>query len=343
MNAEALWAEFCQKKQIAIDTPYEAWAFGSDAETADELAELVVRGVKFGTASAYDDYVAEDALDELPRPGDYSVILNSAEEAVCVIRTYDVYIRPFREVPPFHAYAEGEGDRSLAYWRRVHKAFFEECAAESGIPFTEESLVVCEKFSVEYVPGREEPEEKLLFAEPSMAFAEEIAAYRQELLEAGSGFDGCFSLKRMPDMREYTDYCIGWSNPSREADEHGVWGTVLLCIRAADGKMVGCMQVHNVLNERMRRYTGHVGYSVRPSERRKGYAKRMLARAKDFLSAFGFREIFVSCLPSNEASRRTILANGGEYVETVFLESDGVDLERYRIGLQASPAGAAGN
>ena len=99
-------------------------------------------------------------------------------------------------------------------------------------------------------------------------------------------------------------------------------------------KMVGCMQVHNVLNERMKRFSGHVGYSVRPSERRCGYAKRMLAKAKDYLSSFGFDEIYVSCLPENEASRRTITANGGKYVETVFLESDGVYLERYRIALK---------
>lgn len=334
MNAETLWAAFCQKKKIDPNTPYEAWAFGDD-ETADELADLVVRGVKFGTASAYDDYVAEDALDELPRPGDYSVILNSREEAVCVIRSYDVYIRPFREVPPFHAYAEGEGDRSLPYWRKVHREFFEESAEETGIPFTDDSRVVCEKFTVEYIAGESdtEPEERLIFAEASMQFAGEIAAYRQEMLDAGSGFDGCFSLKRMPDMKEYTDYCIGWANPSRQVDSHGAAGTVLLCLRQSDMKMVGCMQVHSILNENMSRCTGHVGYSVRPSERRKGYAKRMLAKAKDYLSSFGFTEIFVSCLPDNEASRRTILANGGEYVETVFLESDGVNLERYRIRL----------
>ena len=54
---------------------------------------------------------------------------------------------------------------------------------------------------------------------------------------------------------------------------------------------------------------------------------------KSFLSSFGFEEINVACLPDNEASRRTILANGGEYLETVFLEEDGVNLERYAIKL----------
>ena len=76
-----------------------------------------------------------------------------------------------------------------------------------------------------------------------------------------------------------------------------------------------------------------MGYSVRPSERRKGYATRMLEKAKDYLASFGFSEICVSCLPENEASRRTILANDGEYIETVYLEADNVNLERYVIQL----------
>jgi len=336
MKTEKLWGEFCQKKNIDINTPYEAWGFGSDEETANKLADLVVKGIKFGTASLYDDYVYEDELDKIPKPGDYGVILNGNDEAVCIIRNYDVYIQPFKEVPHFHAYAEGEGDRSLEYWRKVHKEFFDECAKESGIPFTEDSLVVCEKFSLEYIAGEEETtkEEKLLFCEASQEFAEEIAAYRQEMLDAESSFDGCFSLKRMPDIKEYVEHCTDWANPSREPDEHGAWGTVILCIRESDRRMVGCMQVHNILTERMTKYTGHVGYSVRPSERKKGYATRMLAKAKDFLASFGFIEINVSCLPGNEGSRRVIMANGGEYIETVFLESDGVNLERYKIDLR---------
>ncbi|MCR5824348.1 MAG: GNAT family N-acetyltransferase [Lachnospiraceae bacterium] len=330
MTDKELWAEFCAKENIDIDTPYEAWGFGDDP---DGLAELVLQGKKFGTASAYDEYVMEGALDEIPKPGDYSVILNSKDEAVCVIRDYDVYVRAFGDVPPFQAYAEGEGDRSLKYWRDVHASLFKEWLDETEMPFSRESRIVCEKFSVEYIPENDLPAEELLFVEPTMNFAKEIAAYRQEMLDADSSFDGCFSMKRMPDVQEYVDHCIGWANPGREADEHGAWGNVLLVIRKSDMKMVGCMQVHNVLTERMKKYTGHVGYSVRPSERRKGYAKKMLAKALDFLSSFGFEEVFVSCLPDNEASRKTILANNGEFVETVFFEEENVKLEKYRIRL----------
>lgn len=292
-------------------------------------------GKKFGTASAYDEYVLEEALEEIPKVGDYSVILRDNEEAVCVIRTYDVYIRAFGDVPPFHGYAEGEGNRSLEYWRDVHKRAFAPGLLECGVEFTDESKIICEKFSVEYVPNQSIDTDELLFVEPSMVYAEEIMAYRQEMLEAGSSFDGCFSLKRHESPQSFVDHCIEWSNPRRPVDEHGAWGNVIMVIRKSDNKMVGCFQVHNVLTERMEKYTGHVGYSVRPSERRKGYATQILAKAKDFLSSFGFEEIVVACLPDNEGSRKTILANGGQYIETVFLEEDGVDLERYSIRIDS--------
>jgi len=332
MTAEELWSQFCIEKNIDKETPYEAWAFGGNPGVGDELARLVIEGKKFGTASAYDLYVEEDALDEIPKIGDYSVILYENDEAVCVIKNYEVYITKFSDVTPFHAFSEGEGDLSLAYWKRVHRDFFTPDLEEFGLSLTEESMVVCEKFSVEYKAG-EEVNDELIFAEPSMTFADEIVAYRQEMLDAKSDFDGCFSLMRMEDPKEYIDYCLEWSNPSRPKASHGTWGNVVLCIRKSDGKMIGSFQVQNVLNEKMEKYTGYVGYSVRPSERRKGYATKMLAKAKEFLSSFGFDEITVSCLPDNIGSKKTIVKNGGEYLETVYLEDDKVELERYKIRL----------
>ena len=334
MTAKELWAEFCSKKNIDINTPYKARGIGTVGEgDADRLTELILQRKKFGTNRLYDEYVLEDALDEIPKPGDYSVIFSSKGEALCVVRGYDVYVRAFGDVPPFHAYAEGEGDRSLKYWRDIHADVFKDFLDGTSMPFNQESRIICVKFSIEYIPGKDIPEDELLFVEPTMNFAKEIAAYRQEMLDAESSFDGCFSMKRMPDIQEYVDYCIGWANPRREPGKNGVWGNVLLVIRKSDMKMIGCMQVHNVLTKKMKQYTGHVGYSVRPAERRKGYAKKMLAKALDFLTSFEFEEVYVSCLPENEASKKTILANGGEYIETVYLDEDGVNLERYRITL----------
>ena len=121
MRAEELWKAYCEKENIDIDTPYEAWGFG---DAPDQLADLVLTGIKTATASAYDLYFMEGEEDPLPQSGDYSVILNSKDEAVCVIQTTKTTVVPFDEVSKEHAYKEGEGDRSLAYWRAVHEEFF---------------------------------------------------------------------------------------------------------------------------------------------------------------------------------------------------------------------------
>ena len=125
--------------------PYDAGAFGDDA---DVLAQLVMSGKKTATSSAYPIYELEG--EEIPKTGEYSVILNSKNEAVCIIRTTEVYVIPFNQVSEKHAYLEGEGDRSLDYWINVHRNFFTEELKGTGLEFTEEMMVVCEEFEVVY-------------------------------------------------------------------------------------------------------------------------------------------------------------------------------------------------
>ncbi len=141
MTAQQLWLKFTAASGASAD--YTAWQFGDDA---DKLAALVLEGVKTATASAYPLYAIED--EPLPEVGEYSVILDSRGEAVCIIRTERVYVLPFDEVSERHAFLEGEGDRSLEYWRRVHKAFFEAEMRECGLAFDEKMQVVCEEFSI---------------------------------------------------------------------------------------------------------------------------------------------------------------------------------------------------
>lgn len=146
MNAEQMWDKFVLKNQIE-GTEYQSWAFGA---VPDELAELVLRGIKTGTASAYPIYETEN--EALPKEGDYSVILDSKDEAVCIIKTTKVSIVPFREVNEEHAAKEGEGDGSLEYWRNVHVDFFSKEMSETGKIFDEDMPVVCEVFELVYRP-----------------------------------------------------------------------------------------------------------------------------------------------------------------------------------------------
>ena len=79
------------------------------------------------------------------------MVLDSKEQAVCIIRNTRVYITTFEEVSTEHAWKEGEGDRSLAYWRKVHERFFRECDDEAGVSFLHNKMkVVCEEFEKVY-------------------------------------------------------------------------------------------------------------------------------------------------------------------------------------------------
>ena len=67
-----------------------------------------------------------------------------------MIQTIAVKTVPFKEISPEDAYQEGEGDRSLAYWRRVHQDFWERELVSYPVTFSEELLVVYEEFKVVY-------------------------------------------------------------------------------------------------------------------------------------------------------------------------------------------------
>ena len=139
MTPEELW------ERSGLAGTYEAWSFG---EAPDKLADLVLQGIKTATCSAYDLYQIN--TEPLPQAGTYSVILNSKEEAVCIIKTLKVYVTAFNQVSEEHAYKEGEGDRSLEYWRKVHERFLTNELAAVGKAFHENTKVVCEEFEVMY-------------------------------------------------------------------------------------------------------------------------------------------------------------------------------------------------
>lgn len=147
MNSEELWLEYCKQEKIATDSEYEAWQFGG---APDYLAALVMQKIKTATASGYDLYFIPGEEERLPQIGDYSVIEDSKEQAVCVIQTVKTKVIPFDEVGDEQAYKEGEGDRSLNYWRKVHDEFFEEDFASCGLKFDQKRKILCEEFELKY-------------------------------------------------------------------------------------------------------------------------------------------------------------------------------------------------
>ena len=137
MTAQEMW------DRSGFQGNYQAWAFGG---APDKLARLVLQGVKTATCSALALYEYEN--EEIPKAGDYSVILDSDGQAVCIIRTTKVYIETFDQVSERHAYLEGEGNRSLEYWRQVHEEFFTEELKTIQQNFDAKMELVCEEFEV---------------------------------------------------------------------------------------------------------------------------------------------------------------------------------------------------
>jgi len=120
-----------------------AWQFGADP---DVLAELVVEGKKTATCSAHLFYEIEN--EPLPKIGDYSIVLSSKDEPIAMIKTVDVSIMPMNEVPESFAIAEGEGDGTYEYWYNVHVDFFTKELKSLGKEFSEDLMLVCERFEL---------------------------------------------------------------------------------------------------------------------------------------------------------------------------------------------------
>lgn len=152
MKAESMWEQFSIKKNI--DASYDAWVFCGGGEIGDCLAHLVLEGKKTATASAYISYQQEQ--EELPKNGCYSVVLYDTGEAACIIQTQKVSLVPFDEVSERHAYLEGEGDRSLAYWRQAHRRAFTPEYQAAGKKFDEHGLIVLEEFKMVFSQQEEE-------------------------------------------------------------------------------------------------------------------------------------------------------------------------------------------
>ena len=141
------WENFCKEKNIPIDTKYEAWSFGNTKEMADELADLVNSGIKTATTGAYDLFEEDE---EIPKVGEYNIILDGSGEPKCITITREVYILEYNLISANHAFLEGEGDRSYEYWKRVHDEYFKEEFKNSWKEFYEQAPMVCEVFEKVY-------------------------------------------------------------------------------------------------------------------------------------------------------------------------------------------------
>lgn len=177
--------------------------------------------------------------------------------------------------------------------------------------------------------------EQIELIEPDMKYADDIWKFRREIMECDAEnedkFAGCLSLDVSKSAAEWIRIC-----ELRKSEETcGEAGTsvpshMYLAVRKKDDKIVGVIDLrHHINHPILGTWGGHCGYSVRPSERGKGYAKEMLRLNILNAKALGIPKLLITCDVKNEASEKTILANGGVYESTI--DVDGCKMKRYWI------------
>jgi uncharacterized protein YhfF len=111
-----------------------SFAFGDGPALADELLDLVLKGAKTATCSTEDEPITST-------PGQRWIVLDGGGTPRCVIETTEITYRRFGEVDAAFAHDEGEGDRSLGYWREAHRRYFGRLGK-----FSEDMMLMCERF-----------------------------------------------------------------------------------------------------------------------------------------------------------------------------------------------------
>ena len=175
-------------------------------------------------------------------------------------------------------------------------------------------------------------ETAVILTEPSVEYERQIRDYRKEFLDCGESMDGTGGLRKFEDPGDWIAYIQRHKDPLT-VPEGRVPSAQYMLVREEDRKIVGMIDVRHFLNAYLEKYGGHIGYSVAPGERRKGYAALMLKMTLPKCRELGLDRVLITCDSGNEGSRRTILKNGGVYESTVFEPEEGVYLERYWIDL----------
>ena len=149
---------------------------------------------------------------------------------------------------------------------------------------------------------------RVKLVEPAREHEAQVMAYREAFQRNNDSFDGCSGLEDVETYEEWLDF------EGRLSVKYGkdyVPSTTYLAIRTEDQKVVGIIDYRHELSDHLLQFGGHIGYSVLPSERGRGYAKEMLRLLIEKCRDAGADKLLLTCDKKNTASARTIAGNGG--------------------------------
>ena len=181
--------------------------------------------------------------------------------------------------------------------------------------------------------------EKLYLEIPSIDRKEEALEYLQEHVQFGSRLNGTGRLKdclKGLTYEEWLDDVINCQEKSYAEAKNLVSATTYFSIRESDNKIIGMVNLRHYLNDYLKNFGGHIGYGIRPLERRKGYAKIQLYLTLLEAQKLGIDKVMVDCIQTNEGSEKTIQALGGVFDRQVYEENRQVTLNNYWIDVNES-------
>ncbi|WP_160672243.1 GNAT family N-acetyltransferase [Clostridium sp. C8-1-8] len=166
---------------------------------------------------------------------------------------------------------------------------------------------------------------------PTPDYKEMILDYKREFIKNGDSMDGTAGLANSETFEEW--YSALCDNLKEETVRKGlVPATTYLALSRDDNHLIGMIDIRHRLNDYLLNFGGHIGYSVRKSERQKGYATEMLSLALKECLKLDIKKVLITCDNDNIASAKTIINNGGKLENEV--ENDGPVTQRYWITLE---------
>lgn len=159
---------------------------------------------------------------------------------------------------------------------------------------------------------------------------EKLMDYKRQFIENGDSMDGTAGLRDAETFEVW--YSAVCDNSHEETVREGlVPATTYMAVSTNDSRLIGMIDIRHVLNDYLLNFGGHIGYSVRKSERQQGYATEMLALALTKCIKLNIKKVLITCYKDNIASAKTIINNGAK-LENEVIEGNRIT-QRYWITL----------
>ena len=172
--------------------------------------------------------------------------------------------------------------------------------------------------------------EKIILVKPDLSYADEIIKYKEESLAESPIINGSAGLDRLSSIEDWLEE-LNKRSCEDTVPEGLVPSSTYLGIREKDNYIIGMIDIRHYLNEYLTQVGGNIGYSVRKTERNKGYAKQMLKLALEKCKELKIKKVLITCDEDNIASEKVILSANAKFED--IRNVDGENKKRFWIDL----------